>query len=292
MQSRVSFYLNEIFKYIVVFLILFVWINFYFPNFLASVVASAIGAAIICYFLTTLLYKKKAQQKVKSAEKKQIQNISANLVFSDLSENLKLLSKALDAKSVPHKLSEFGIILYPNTKNQIYLFPNFSLADIDESVIVSFYKLMQNKNILRALIAVNSVDSKVIAFANSIIGVNFVFWNTDQVYFNLLKPTNIFPEYKVAFKKQKNVGLKVFFTLLINKNNTRHYFFAGLITLFASYFIRFSTYYVLFSTGLFVLSLLSFYGNPIEKILQKRPVNVFQKNNIPIQRGKHTRPLH
>lgn len=103
--------------------------------------------------------------------------------------------------------------------------------------------------------------------------LNITFVNGDQTYLNLLLPTNQFPEISLVFKQNKKVTAAMLKKIVLAKQNTKHYFYGGLITLVASLFVPLKTYYLFFSTLFLILAYFSFSSN---KWQTKMPANLFE----------------
>ncbi len=263
MQTKLSFYLNEVFKYVVLFLLFFVWVNFYYPNFLASVAIAILLAAASSYLLTTLFYKKKNKTEATNQDKKNCKNASTQLVFYDLNETISFFSSVFTAKNISHKTTNFGIILYPSTPECALFLPVYSSEEITESIVINAYKQTTLLNAKRCLLCGVKFSTNAQNLAKNIQTVSMVLYGEQETYFNLLKPTNCFPQTKITFKHSGKVTPVIFLQLLINKQNTKHYFYGSLFMLFASMFLPMTTYYVIFSSILLLLSLASFYSDQL-----------------------------
>lgn len=277
MQTKASIILNEIFKYLIIFLLIFAWLNFYYPNFIASIIISVIITSIICFILSKFFYSKKDKIYSTSKDKKQAKDCSTQLIFSDLSDNLSFFTKIFNKKNISVKPADLYLILYPDTSHSILFFPYFSTEEINESIIINVYKQLKNLNVNKALICGAKFSSSSRNLAASLDNIQIVLFDDEATYMNLLKPADIYPEKKTAFKSSKKMNFQLFLRLLLNKKNYKHYFFGAIMLLFASLFIRLSNYYLIFSSILFILSLLSFYS---DKIFNKD--NKIKFDNTPV----------
>lgn len=274
MQTKLSIYLNEIFKYIVLFLISFVWINFYWPNFLGSVVVAIVISSLISYGLSFVFYKKQEKLMLNNQDKKQMKNASVQFIFNNFNENIEFFNEVFKSKNIPTKITDYGIILYPNTPNSILFYPAYSSEELTESIVINAYKQLTFLNANKCIISGIRFSQNAQNLANSLKDVSIILFNEVQTYKNFLKPFNKFPENKVNFKSGKKMTKQLFFNMLLNKNNSKHYFYAGFLMLFCSMFLKMSTYYVIFSTILFLLSLLSFYSDSLTN--QKQNFKIFK----------------
>jgi hypothetical protein len=263
MQTKISVILNEIFKYIVLFLFFFIWINYYYPNFLLSVVFAVLLCSITSYFLTNIFYKKQMTYNNTEQEKKQIKQITTQFIFNNLNINLQFFKKVFDAKNVPNNVDDYAIILYPSTAKSILVLLNFANDETNPNFIVNTYKQAQIYNCKKILILKNKSSVTANNFANTIDDVNITVFNDSDIFNQLLKPNNVYPKLTVKFKKQSKMNISLFLTMLLNKKNAKHYFWGGIMLIFVSSFIRLGLYYIISATIFLMLALFSFYSDQI-----------------------------
>ena len=200
MQTKLSLYLNEIFKYLVLFLLFFVWINFYYPNFLVSVLLAIALAGISSYLLSLLFYNKLNKLNLTTQDKKQIKQCNTEFLFNDLHQNISLYSQVFTAKNTPHKTTEYGIILYPESEHKILFLPYYTPDQITETTIITAYKQLNLINAYRCLICGISFSQEAKQLAESFKNATIVLYGDQEVYQHLLKPANTFPPPTNRFK--------------------------------------------------------------------------------------------
>lgn len=217
MQTKLSFYLNEIFKYLVLFLLFFVWINFYYPNFLASVFIAVLLAGFASYAFSFLFYKKQEKSKTTSQDKKKMKDSTTQLIFNEMNENLSFFSEVFRARNITVKTVNYGLLLYPNTPDCILFLPVFTTEELMENIVINAYKQLTVLNAKKCIISGIKFSNTASQLANSLSDVAIVLYNENLTYTNLLKPVNKFPENKVEFKNSGKLTAQMFFTLLVNK---------------------------------------------------------------------------
>lgn len=272
-QTKLSIFLNEIFKYVVLFLIFFVWVNYYYPDFLMSMLIAVILASGVSFVFSSLMYKKQEQALQTKQEKSKIKQCNYNFLFASLDENLNLFNDVFKAKGIPTKVLKSYLILFPNSLSKTLFIPHYSTAGVDESVIITAYKIAQENKIYKIIICSHQITASAKVLASSIKDYNFALYNDSEVYTCFLKPHNIYPQNIVEFNKSKKLDYKTFFDMLTDKKNSKSYFYGGVMLLFASLFIGLGLYYTIFSTILFLLSLVSFYKPLASK---KTEQNIFK----------------
>lgn len=228
MQTKISVFLNEAFKYIVLFFLFFAWINYYYNNFIVSVIISVLLSAVLCYFLSTMYYKKQNKSITTNQDRKKMKEITTQFIFNDLSENLNFFNEVFKKKNIETKLGKYNLILYPNTSSAILFLSYFSIEEINETIVINTYKQLSQSNTKKALLCCNKFIMQAKQLASSLKDVEIVPYNESDIYTHLLKPLNFYPEKKISFKENKNMNAKLFFanaykqtkhkTLLLRRN--------------------------------------------------------------------------
>ena len=254
---KLSVMLNEVFKFLIIFCVYFLWLNYFYSNFLVSVLTSIILSALTSYILTTIFYRKQHKINLNKEEQKKLKDATTQFIFNTLDENLAFFENLFIKKGYMAKKLSYGLILTYGQDTFLFL-PNYTKDDITESVVINAYKISKELNINKIMLVGVEFDEYLKIFASSLNNINFAFLNENDVYNQLLKPLDYFPENKIIFKHNKKTTFKMFFNLLLNKNNSKSYFIGGIILLFSSFFIKLSLYYIIFSSILFVLSFISF----------------------------------
>lgn len=285
MQSKLSRISNEVFKFLIIFLLAFVWVNFHLSNFMLSVIISVLISALLSSLLSYLFFKKQNIQKLSQNDKKQIKNFGTQFTYSTLPQNLKLISQIFTAKGISNKTENQFVLLYPNTDYSIIVLPAFNGETINESVVISAYKLAQSQNVTKCLILTTKYTNNAANLASSYQHISITLYNEEQIYLNLVKHTGVKATQLNLFKKtSQKTTLKTFAMLLINKNNTKHYFIGAIFMVFASQIITLNSYYRIFSTVFLILSLFSFISDfifaPQQKTLNFSKVSKIQNATI------------
>lgn len=260
MQTKISKSLNDAFKYVVLFLLFFVWVNFYFSNFLGSVLIAVLATALCCFILTYFSHKKLEKTQLDKQDKKNCKDAFTQLMFYEFSDTLQFFSQLFRTKNVPIKQTGYGLLLYPATPQSVLFIPLIGAEEIRESALISAYKQISLLGVDKCILCGIAFSQNAQKLARSFSGVSMTLLNDEQTYQALLKPAHQFPEKKVEFLPPSKRNFHDFLELLLAPQNTKHYFYAGFITLFISLFIPFKTYYLMFSTVLLLLSLASFYS--------------------------------
>lgn len=273
MQTRLSIILNEVFGYLIIFLLSFIWINYNISNFLASVALAVLLTAVLVFAVKFFLGKKQKKRTLTAQQTKHQKKVLTQLIFNRLPENLQFFGKVFAQKNIEFQVLDNAIILYPKSQNNRILFcPYFTAEAVGENVVVNTYKLCLSTNINRCLIVGNELTSSA-QLMLATLDLNITFLNGDQTYKSLLLPCQQFPEITLSFKENKKVTAAMLKKIVFAKQNTKHYFYGGLITLIASLFVPLKTYYLFFSTLFLILAYFSFSSG---KWQTKTPTNLFE----------------
>ena len=92
MQTRLSEVSNTIFKYFVIFSIIFMWLNFYSRNIMPVFLASIIFTIIVGKIIAIFEVKKKNRIKLSQLDNKKMQDISLQLLLNSNKENLQFFA--------------------------------------------------------------------------------------------------------------------------------------------------------------------------------------------------------
>lgn len=247
MQTRLSIISNIIFKYFVIFAIIFMWLNFYSRDILSISLTSIILTFIIGKIIGTIGLKRKNKLKLSLQENKKIQEISFQLFLNSEKENLKffhILLKSNDSEINIHKLQ---------IENNKYIFvPLYNTSEISEKEIFTVFQ--NNKNCDKKIIigCINfSQNAKLLI--DKIQSPNIHLLDINQT-FALLKKYDFYPEPLIPIKTSKKFEFKMIKKLFFAKQNAKHYLFSAIIILITSFFIRYNIYYIAFATLLFIFS--------------------------------------
>jgi len=249
MQTRLSIISNLIFKYFALFSIAFMWLNFYSTNNIFVTFISIIIALIIGNLLGLISKYKKKKINLSLIENNKIQEISFQLLINSHKENLKFFHILLKSKNI----CEINFKKNQIESEEFIFVPIYNSEEITESDILNIYK--NNINVKKIIISCISFSTSTESLCNKLQNAKIYLLDIKQT-FVLMKKYDLYPEItnKINIKKHLNFASlkKMFFA----KQNSKRYFFSGIIILLTSFFIRYNIYYLISATLLFIFSLI------------------------------------
>ncbi len=266
MQTKLAFYLNNIFKYVAIFCISFIWCNYYYPNFLACVLASIVISSLICFITSKIFYLKQNKQEKLAKEQQQSDLVLNQLLFFNENELLDYFFVVF--KNLNFNVEKENNYLIFNNKIIVPYF-NFELTTNN---FLQLYKTHNNNN-KTLIILTNKISNELNSFLTNFDLKNVKFVTRNDVYLKIIKPSNIIPNTKVKPTKiVKLTWLKVC-QYAFNKKNAKNYFFSGFLVMFSSLFYKYGLYYQIVGTILFMLSVYSHFNT---KFNQPPNSNIFE----------------
>lgn len=260
MQSKLSIFLNKIFKYLVFFCLFFVWFSYYLRGFVLIVCVSAIFSGIACFLLTMLFYKKTNKKNLNANEQKQILDISRQLLFYNKNELLDYFFNVFKSNGFSVVKTEIGLELTKNQNKFLYV-PAYHKMKIDEELLVSLLKIANMNDYYKIIISAISFSEEAKNLNSILQDKKIILLNESETYLQIIKLSNIIPTEKIKYVTQNKLKWKEILNVALSREKAKGYFISGFILLFASYFVHFGLYYVISSSVLLILSLFSFYNH-------------------------------
>lgn len=266
MQSKLAFILNNIFKYLAIFCISFIWCNYNYPNFFACVIASVLIASIICFVHSKIFYVKQTKKEKSAHEKSKMEQTIHQLLFMSNNETIDYFYLVFQKNN------------YNVTKQQTTL-------KLDNNIIVPYFNFEMTTNEFLSIFKTNKVDDcKLIILTNKISSelnsfltnfdlsnIKFVCYN--DVYTKLIQTSGIIPKTTIKATEVKKLTILKVCQYAFNKKNTKSYFLSGVLVMFSSLFYKYGLYYQIVGTMLFALSLYSHFNT---RFNQPPSTNIFE----------------
>lgn len=249
MQTKLAFQLNNIFKYISIFCIIFIWSNYYYHNFLGCVIISVFLTSLICFILSNVFYTKQQKVLKSNQEKQACDNTLNQLLFLNNTEIIDYFYLVL--KNQDHNTTKQNDhIIF---KDRIII-PYFNY-ELDTDNFLKFYSEFRDKQ--QIIFLSYKISSNLTSFIANFDLKNITFIYGPDVYTKIILPSNIKPQTIVLpTKPQKLTFLKIC-QHAFSKRNSRNYFLSGVLVMFSSLFYKYGLYYQIIGTLLFCFSLYS-----------------------------------
>lgn len=248
---------------IIGFAISFVWLRFFIENiYIVLLLCSTIvlGAYILISFL---LQKNKDRQAVSKAQKAEIEQYSADLMFTDKQKCLQFFCELLQKKHSAALKKDYIII----DKTMLFSFMHLEKLTIND--LSHAYSSAQNIGAEKIIICAQSAPADILMLCKNIQNINVTILDKSGVYFNLLKVYDTYPPKTITLSRKKMTPKNIF-EYSFARAKFKQYMLSGLIILFCSLFMRYNIYYVLMSTLLFGLSAVCLFKRP-----EKSSTNIF-----------------
>lgn len=256
MQTKLAKTLDNIFKYLVYFLISFIWCNYYSSNLKICLFTAIIVATFLSFVTTKIFYLKQDKKAIARAEREKFENTIIQLMFYTKEEQIDYFFNVLSFSNLKlEKTKE-----YIKLKSSI-LIPMFN----HELTPFEYLTIFKNFRKQKVIILTNKLSDSLEKLLGTIDETNIKILTGTDVYFKIIKPAQCFPKQIVKLKSIKKLKLKELLYVTFNKKNARGYFFSGLFIMFLSFIYRFSLYYQIMGTILLLLSLFARFNTKFNK---------------------------
>lgn len=256
MQTKLAKNLDNIFKYLIFFLISFIWCNYYNRNLGVCLIASIIVASILSFVTSKIFYARQNKKTIALQEKTEINNIATQLMFYSKSEQIDYFFNVLSFSNTNLQKTKEHIVL-----NETIIIPMFSFC-LEANHYLKVANKYKNNSVI---ILSNKLSGELESLLNSVEETNVKILTINDVYFKIIKPTQVLPKQVVKLKSAKKLKIKELVYVAFNKKNAKSYFFSGLLLLFLSLIYRFSLYYQISGTILLLFSLFSYFNTKFNK---------------------------
>lgn len=258
MFEKISKIINIIIKYLSLFGLSFIWLNYYLNNYKLSASFATVISAIIGLLLKLISTKRNKASALKTAEQQHVSEISNQLLFASSKENTDFFKRLLDTK--------FNDVIYKNNFficNNTAFFPFYSNFLLTENDILTIYTSAKKQHIPYVYVFCVNYNEHAFKLSQAINDCSIVLLNEKDTYKKMFAPLKMFPKESATFKRtSKKLQFKEYLYLAFNKTQTRRYFFGAVIMVFFSLFTPFKIYYIVFSSIFFMFAIFSRYNQP------------------------------
>ena len=235
---------NAIFLIFTIFLLSFLWCNFYFRNFQKSLICSIVFALAFSLIFIPRKIKKHNKEKETTSSISRLNYLKNQLIFSDNRTILDFIIKLYNLENVTY-ISDNHICV----NNEKDIFINYISEDISTGDIYSFYKLSTtNKievfclNTPKYSLKINSKEITFIDFNN---------------FIDKCKKSDYYLDKNIVVQNKPKLRGKELLCIVLGKHRAKSYFGLGLLILFSSIFTPYNIYYIIIASILFILSIFS-----------------------------------
>ena len=255
--------IDFIFKFVLVFLLNIIWCTYFIPNSLLAIAVAIILTTTLLFIFNKISYKKHNKKLTSVREEQKILDIKNTFIFMTKEEIVTFFFKLASTKHICTKQKSF--IEIESQDKPIISYPIYNQAPLNADKVLNIYKTLKNKNIKKLIILTNELTPEVKPIAQNF---NFetLILNNKEVYYNLLKEYEFYPEIKIKAKPKTKNTFKQILAISLNKKKTKGYFLSALFLMFSSLFVSYKIYYLIFSSLLLFFALFSWFNPSFNKI--------------------------
>lgn len=275
-MRKINLFLQEALKFVLLFLLCFVWTRYIFRKLWLSVVLSLFITTIIYVILWFLGQKKSRKQGLKLKEKADAEDMYLSLVCRNkpidffaniLSKQYEKIDKhpdfvtyvqsksADEQKPTKNSQTENPKCLKKHEKTVLY-FDN-SFDGLNVSKFLKIYNKLKKEKAEEIIIICKEINDKQVFSICQNFKEKFVILDQYQTYQKIYKPNQTYPEIEVKCKNEKKMVFKDFVSYSFNKNRTKGYLFSAFVLILSSLFVRATIYYCIIASILVVFAFVS-----------------------------------
>lgn len=249
--------IDFIFINFVLFLIVFTWLKFINKNIFISFIISFLF--IIIFNILRFFLKRNKEFKVTIS--KNLENDIEQYMLSFLSntkkENLNFFNNIL-TKDSKKTLYQKNLIVYDEDNIKFAICPIFFSQELKIEESLRHIAIAKNIQIKKLFILCPNVSKQTKLFLESFKDIDIKILEKKEIFVQLLKPANKYPNIIFEVKENKKLKLKQLISISFNKTRAKHYFFSGLFIFFCSFIVKYNFYYVFMSSILFLFTIFCF----------------------------------
>lgn len=239
--SKIS---NLIFLTLAIFILTFIWINFYYRSFRKSLVIALFLSIIFFIFYLIFTLKQSKKNKYINTSNNQLLDLKTQILYGNNKSTIKCLKNAFNLKSL-ELYKENKYIDKENKCDIVFIFDKENLIETD------FIDIYKDKHYNHIKIFCINTETKII-----LNNCNIEIINIEQINQQLNKcKINLNNDIKLKVDNKPN--FKEVLRTVFNKNKSKSYFWFGLLLMISSLFTIFSIYYITIGSILLLLSIYS-----------------------------------
>ncbi len=253
---KLAFYIDEIFKLILIFFISLVFYRATLLSFSICLLLAGLTTVIVGILLFYFKLKKDAKLSLKNEQIKKIETIKKQLNNASHLELRKYFAKLLSIEP-----NSKGELLKTIDNQKILYLPYFKKDVFDLEDLLSIYRENKNRKINEVIILCANFTDDCFATSKNYKKIKYTIMNLKDIYLKLIEPTQIFPEITIEAPTKEKMTLVRLTKYAFERKRAKSYFFCGIVLLFSSYFVPLRIYYLIFSGLMFVSALLCILTN-------------------------------
>ena len=255
-MRKINLILQEILKFVLLFLFCFVWTRYFLRKLWTAILISLLLTA--CLYAIMFILKRKKQNKIglKLKEKEEAENmfLSLSCESNPMDFFVKLASKK--HKEIK-KYKNYLVINHVNDGVKTLLWFDNSFYGLTIARFMEIYGKVKKEKATKIVICCKEIAEKQLITFSQNFDEKFLFLNEYDTYEKLYKFYDCYPEITRKYSKEKKMVFKDFIAYSFNKKRTKGYLFSAFILILSSLFIRTTIYYCIIASILVVFALVS-----------------------------------
>lgn len=257
-----NYILSRIFRIILIFMLVFMWVRFYENNLMVCLSITSILTIGIDLLFTFFIQKKENKVNLKKAEIEKAEGFCNYFIFNNQSVAIDFFNELLSLNYKTEKKNDF--IIFENEKTKAIFYPYFTFDKVTVNNLVEIFNSTKNVPSDKIIVCCNNFDNQTLIFANSL-PCKFILIDKYNVYEKIMKKYNFFPKENLIIKSPKKNNFKTLLEYALNKKRAKGYIFASFILILSSFFVKVSVYYLIISSILLLLALFSYTNKTYNK---------------------------
>lgn len=255
---------NALFKIIIesllIFLIFFIWLNFYLK--------SRTFASLLSLFLTAIvegISQMSRRTKNDKASLRDKEQIEAEKMFMSLVKNGKSVDFFVKLFSSRYNkvFKEKGAIILEKNDEKIAIYPLLKFQQVSQDDIISVEHKLSKLKTAKIIIICGEVEPKLRDFIKSY-SKEITILDKYQTYASLYKEFDFYPEIEDGIKPTKQ-SFKTLFASFFSHSHARGFIISAIFLLLGSFFTKMNLYYLISTSILLFFGLLCLF-NKKEKV--------------------------
>ena len=242
-------------KYILLFVLFFIWLKFSLNSFWLSLVLSALLALII-----GLISHKLSQYKSNKLHLKQTQREEAEKMFISLATSQDSLSFLFDLFASRHRtLSLYSNFILVNGEHKTIVYPALKFKPISPDNMFEIARKLP-KDTQKLIIICGEFEDSCKKYSN-LLPFEVVLLDKYSSYTRLYQEYDFYPEISQSPSINTHNHFREILSFAFNKSRATGYVFAGTVIFLSSFLVKFNLYYQIIASLLYVFAIISLTNN-------------------------------
>lgn len=247
---KISFVLDLLFYFLILFLLSFVWIRYFVHNNAFMIMVCLIISACTTILIAIAKIKKNSKQNTTNKEICLAKDFSLEMLYLTKKEQCLKLCSLL---SIQNENPKEDYIL----KGTTIIKPMYEKFECNQLDLIKFIATIKHKKVEQIIFCAPTFDESTKNFKNQYNNIQTKLINENQLYSLVLKPLNYKSNLIKLSKISKKEKLKTLCGIAFNNKKTKSYIFYALTLFCFSFFYRYNIYYIVACSIFLIFALFS-----------------------------------